>query len=231
MSPEQLAARLAQAIPTQLKCVVLYGSAAAGDFVPGASNYNLLILVDPLGTAELNAMRGVISDWRKAGHGPPMLFTPTELAASSDAFPIEMLDIQQSRRVLWGEDVVARIEVHPEHTRLAVERELTGKLLALRGQFLLADGRDHTPTDLMLQSLSTILVLFRAVLRLYQKEVPATKLEALHALRKHIPLDTAPFEQLFETKQQSGLRATKRVPFDAYLQAIETVVKAVGEKK
>ena len=34
MTPEQLTARLGEAIPEQLKCVVLYGSAAAGDFVP-----------------------------------------------------------------------------------------------------------------------------------------------------------------------------------------------------
>ncbi len=42
--------------------------------------------------------------------------------------------------------------------RLQVERELTGKLLALRGKYLLTEGRPEGQAELMLGSLSTILV-------------------------------------------------------------------------
>jgi hypothetical protein len=82
----------------------------------------------------------------------------------------------------------------------------------------------------MLGSLSTFLVLFRAALRLYQDSVPDTKLEALHALAQHIPFDTAPFERLFEAKQQSpsGSRAAADVEFPAYLGSIESVVQAIN---
>jgi hypothetical protein len=81
----------------------------------------------------------------------------------------------------------------------------------------------------MLRSLSTILVLFRAALRLYQDDVPAKKLDALHALRKHVDFDAEPFQRLFDMKQNPAeARGAAAVSFDSYLKAIEAVVSAVN---
>jgi len=229
MTPEQFTTRVAEAIPEQLKCVVLYGSAAAGDFVPGSSNYNLLILVEPLTAAVLDAMAPTIIPWTRAGHPVPLVFTPTGFTTSTDAFPIELLDIQQSRRILWGPDLLAEIRVIPEHLRLQIERELTGKLLSLRGKYLLTAGKRGAVTDLMLGSLSTFLVLFRAALRLYQDDIPAKKPDALHALRKHVEFDVEPFQRLLEMKHHPAApRGASLVSFDSYLKAIEAVVNAVN---
>lgn len=230
ITPEQMAKWLGEVLRERLKCVLLYGSAAAGDFLPGASNYNLLVIADPLGVAELRSLQPPLMAWDRAGHPIPRLFTPTQLESSLDAFPIEMLDIQQSRRVLVGPDLLADMRVEPVHLRLAVERELTGKLLSLRGKFAVVADKPRAVQELMLGSLSTFLVLFRAALRLYQESVPDIKLEALHALAKHIQFDTAPFERLFEAKQltPSERRATADVAFPEYLAAIEPVVQAIN---
>jgi hypothetical protein len=231
-TPEQLAERLAAALPGQLKCVVLYGSAAAGDFVEGASNYNVLAIVEPLGISELDAVKPAIVAWNRAGHSTPLLFTRSQLAESLDAFPIELLDIQQSRRILWGADLPAEWRVDHGHLRRQVQRELNGKLLKLRGRYLLTEGKPKAIADLMLRSLSTFLVLFRAALRLHQKEIPETKLEALQALSRHIPFDVAPFERLFEFKQRQckARGALPEVSFQSYLSVIEQVADAVNHE-
>ena len=82
----------------------------------------------------------------------------------------------------------------------------------------------------MLGSLSTFLVLFRAALRLYETEVPETKLEAAWALAKHIAFDVKPFERLFELKQSSPARrhGVAEVSFAAYLGGIESVARAIN---
>ena len=129
ITPGQLAKWLSEVLGQRLKCVVLYGSAAAGDFVEGESNFNLLVIAEPLGVTELKgdgaAARGVGSGWARVAEA----LCAEQLAASLDAFPIEMLDIQQSRQVLSGEDLLATLRIEPVHLRLAIERELTGKLL------------------------------------------------------------------------------------------------------
>lgn len=230
ITPEQLAKQLAEILPEKIRSVVLYGSAAAGDFVPGASNYNLLVVVESLSVAELDKLAPPIAAWIRAGNPHPLLFTQKQLFASRDAFPIELMDIRRSRRVLWGDDVLAELKVKPGDLRLQVERELTGKLLKLRARYMLASGNVDAVNQLMLQSLSTFLVLFRAALRVYEDTAPERKLDALHALARHIDFDTLPFERLFELKElttQSSAAAVD-VSFTSYLKAIESVAKAIN---
>jgi hypothetical protein len=227
ITPEQLAKWLAEVLRERLKSVLLYGSAAAGDFVEGESNYNLLVIAEPLGVAELAAAGPPLAAWDRAGHVSPMLFTPEQLRSSLDAFPIEMLDIQQARRVLHGPDLLADLRIEPIHLRLAVERELTGKLLALRGKYAVVADDPRAVKQLMLSSLSTFLVLFRAALRLYQEDVPSTKLAATQALARYIEFDPQPFERLLEAKQSDARHGAVDVQFSAYLASIETVVRAI----
>jgi hypothetical protein len=231
ITPEQLTKWLSEVLRERLKSVMLYGSAAAGDFVAGESNYNLLVIVEPLGVTELKALGHPLAVWEREGHVQPMLFTPQQLLSSLDAFPIEMLDIQQSRRTLFGSDLLQGARIEAVDLRRAVERELTGKLLALRGKYAVVGEDARAVQDLMSSSLSTILVLFRAALRLYQSEVPDTKLDAMRALSRHIQFDTRPFERLYEMKQRqaSGGRGAADVSFAAYLGVIESVAAAINQ--
>lgn len=232
MHPEEFAKRLAAAIPRYLRCVLLYGSAAAGDFVAGVSRYNTLILVEALSVETLDALQPTIAAWCQAKNPTPLIFTTTEWSESADAFPIEWLDIRQSRRVLWGADLLEELTIDPRDLRLQVERELTGKLLALRGRYLLVAPKPREVEQLMCDSLSTFLVLFRAALRLYEVEVPQGKLEALQALTRHIAVDRQPFERLAAARAHSQSRSPSKfvvdVTFAEYVDAIEAVVHAIN---
>ena len=232
MTPEQLAERITQALPTGLRAVVLYGSAAAGDHVAGRSDYNVLIVADRLGVTELDALAPPVRDWASRGHRPPLLFTPEQLAASADVFPIELLDIQQSHRLLAGEDPLAGIRVEPEHLRLELERELKAKLLHLRESYLLASAKPRRVVELLVASLSAFLVLFRASLRLFQDDVPVRKLDALQALAAHIAFDP----QVFHTVQELKEGRLKRRDVSAaelaeeYFRTVEQVADAVDRR-
>ncbi|MFO0914853.1 MAG: hypothetical protein U0795_17980 [Pirellulales bacterium] len=240
MEPDEFARRAAAALGTQLQSVILYGSAAAGDFVPGISNYNLLMVVEPLGVDQLDRLVDLFRAWCDARRPPPLLFSAKQLASSLDAFPIELLDIRQSRKIIWGEDVLARLQFCPRDLRLQIERELTGKLLSLRSKYTLT-GRDPVAVRrLMLTSHSTFLVLFRAALRLFQDAVPDHKLDALNQLARHLPFNTAPFHELADLKcRWAAANGEDRVPdellatgivveFSDYLQSIEDVIQAVN---
>ena len=231
-TPEEFAAALSERLSGKLKSVLLYGSAVAGDFVPGTSTYNLLVVVERLGLNELDGMSGAVSEWMKEGNAAPMLFTPEELAETADAFPIELADIRQSRRVLSGADPFSEMVFHHDSLRLQLERELKGKLLALRGHYIGGGSYSEALCELMADSLSTFLVLFRAGLRLYQSEIPVIKLEALAALAGHIPLEMEPFQEVSALKiNHRRLKSDEaRGLFGRYLAAIEAIVKAIDQK-
>lgn len=229
MTPEELTASLQAALPSDLRAVVLYGSAAAGDHVPGSSDCNVLVVVESLSKATLDALAAPVRAWTRGGQRPPLVFTQQQLVASADAFPIEITDIQKCRRILFGEDPLAGVQVALANYRLELERELKARLLQLREDYLLAAGKPRRVLELLVESLSAFLVLFRAALRLYQDEAPMAKLDALRALAGHLGLDPQAFLTI-QALREGKLKARDVSPpalFEKYLASIEAIADAV----
>lgn len=231
MKPEDLVTALQEALGPRLKSAVLYGSAVSSDFVPGISGYDLMLVIDPLRAEELCVMSSAVELWTQSGNPTPELFTPDELRRSADVFPIELLDIQQARRVLCGDDPLSDIQVDMQHYRTQLERELKIKLLLLRRKYLTASGEPEHVASLMLASVSTFLVLLRAALRLYNNDVPVEKTKALELLSQRLGLDLAPIAQVADART-SGLPTepeTVEALFGKYLAVIEQVVAAIDK--
>jgi hypothetical protein len=226
---EQLVNDLQAALGAKLKSVVLYGSAAAGDFVPGVSGHDILIVVEQLSADDLAALTVPLARWEHEGNPLPQLFTSAELTASTDVFPIELLDMQQSRRVLFGADPLAEVRIDMQHYRMQLERDLKTRLLLLRRKYLACGGNADRISHLMIASVSTFLVLMRAALRLYNVAVPVEKADALEQLASHIQFDPQPFRAVLKLKgqKQAPPRGEVQDLFRQYLSAIEHVVHAV----
>ena len=228
MTPQTFSERLKTVCGARLKSVILFGSAASGDHAGKRSDYNVLVVLDRLGLEELKVLSPVIRSWVKGGNPAPLLFTPESLMRSTGVFPLEFADIQSSRQVLFGEDMVKRLSVPTDYLRIELGHELRGKLMRLHSRYLLTEGHPRDVTELVIRSLSTFLTLFRGTLRLYQREIPMKKLEATAALAQHLPMDTRIFETVSRLKR--GEKVPGIVPdqlFAQYLQAIESVVEAV----
>jgi predicted nucleotidyltransferase len=196
MTLEELVAQLDKAYGSDLRAVVLYGSAAAGEMIPKRSDYNVLVIVDRLGVAELRAAAAATRAWGDAGNPPPMTLTTDEWRRSADIFPMEYADILERHRVLKGEPPFAGIAVDPEHLRLELEQQAMGKLLQLRRGVLDAGNDGRRARELLEASLSTMMILFRAVLRLH-RETPSTDYQALsQAVARHAGFDPEPFARV-----------------------------------
>jgi hypothetical protein len=167
MTLEELVTQLRAAYGSRLTSVVLYGSAAGGDHIQKRSDYNVLVLVDTLAASELAAASAVARAWHEAGNPPPMTMTMSEWRRSSDIFPMEYADILERHRILHGAAPFDGIVVAPSDLRLELEQQVMGKLLQLRQGALLAGTDGKRQAELVAASLSTMMVLFRAVLRLH----------------------------------------------------------------
>jgi len=229
MKPEKLTQELEKSCGAGLKSVILYGSAAAGDHSGKKSDYNVLVVVDDLDVDTLNALSKTASAWAKAGNPAPLLFTEARLAKATDVFPIELLDITECHKVLFGNDAVEGLEISTANLRLQIEHELRGALIRLRQSYLLTQNKEKAVADLMVGSLSTFLVLFRAALRLFDEQVPQKKFQALEKLAKHLSFDVSVFQTLEKLKDGSTKTKDVDVPelFSNYLKTVERVIDAV----
>jgi len=229
MKLEKLTQELKKACGENLKSVILYGSAAAGDHAGKRSDYNVLVVAGELSKDALQAFSKTAKAWARAGNPAPLLFTMDRLKKSTDVFPVELLDIKECHKILTGEDVVSDLEISTANLRLQIEHELRGNLIQLRQQYLLAAGNSKEVCNLMVRSLSSFLVLFRASLRLFATDIPQKKFQALEKLNETIPVPCDVFRNVQKLKE--GSLKPKNVDADAifeeYIKTIESVTDAV----
>jgi hypothetical protein len=178
MSLDELVSQLRAAYGPALRAVVLYGSTVAGEPIPRRSDSNVLVVVSELPLETLRAAAAVTKAWVGGGNPPPMTFTEREWRSSADVFPMEYADILERNRVLFGDDVFAGISVSPDHLRLQVEQEAMGAVLHLRQSVFGASADTRAQIDIMERSLSKLMILLRAVVRLHG-DTPPTDYEAL----------------------------------------------------
>ena len=193
MTLDDLVTQLRSAYGTHLSAVVLYGSAAAGEHIPKQSDYNVLLLLDEIAPTTLAAASAVAQAWRDAGNPPPMTMTLSEWRRSSDVFPMEYADILDRHRVLYGAAPFDGISVSRENLRLQLEQQVLGKLLQLRQGALLAGTDTKRQTELIAASLSTMMVLFRAVLRLHGERPEGDNATLAQRVAGLAGFDAAPF--------------------------------------
>lgn len=221
--------RLRKAAGTNLQSVILYGSAAAGDYVTEYSDVNLLCVLGSTSFASIAALAPAVEWWEKQKRRAPLLMTAEELRRSADVFSVEFLDMQQSYRVLWGEDALQGLEVPMQFHRVQVEYELREKTILLRQRLLLVVRNESAKWELLLRSLPAFATLFRHALIALGEPGARSKREAVEKLAEKIGFDRAAFLQLIEIRERRADRKSTNVDelFARYLTAVEQVTAAV----
>ncbi len=221
--------RLKTAAGANLLCVVLHGSAASEEFHAEFSDVNILCVVGELSVAAMHSLVPALNWWTGFKHSAPLLFTAEELKTAADVFAIEMLDIQQRHRVLYGNDIFTHLHIPMARHRMQLEHELRTKLLFLRQHYLVSSGDDGKVRHLMLDSVSSFIVLFRHTLLAMGEKPPHIKKEIVERLATVVPFDAAPFQQLLQVREGKLKAETLDVKtvFAGYLQGIERVVRTV----
>jgi len=213
-----------------LASIVLYGSAAAGDHIELRSDHNLVIVLNRITTEDLRLSQAPMREWQGLGQPLPVYFSVEELNDAADVFPIEFLQMEKARKVLYGRDPFEFVQISPANLRHQTEYELRTKLIQLRRLYIPASISIDKLSSLMSDSLASFAALFRAVLILRGQEPPTTKGDTVRAIVRLLGLDASPFDRIFElrAKGRSSLTETEANEiFAAYMTQIERVIEVV----
>jgi|SRR5579862_9276712 len=223
--------RVREAAESNLESIILFGSAVSGDFHPGMSDLNLFCVLRDCSFVALQALAPVAKWWERQKQPPPLCMTRRELERSTDVFTIELLDMQQHHRVLFGEDVAQDLRISMHVHRVQVEYELREKLVLLRQQILLASGNESRLWELLQRSAPSFSTLFRHALIAVGEEAPTGRRDAVQALSTKMKFDPSPVYQLLDIRERKT--EAKRIQVQdlaaRYLAAIEKVTAAVDE--
>jgi hypothetical protein len=225
-----LVSRMKEFAAGNLESMILYGSAARGDYKEGHSDLNVLCVLRSVAARELTRVTPVVHWWCKDQNEPaPLFFTAEELRQSADVFSIELLDMQDSRRVLYGADVVAGIDVPMNLHRVQVEHDLRTLLLKLRQHFLLTGQKESELRAAEAKSSSSVLALLRHALIAFEEVPPAGAHEVFARIAALTGADAEAFAAAFKLRDRHAHSDDVVRTYEKYLNALSMVISALDK--
>ncbi len=192
-----------KAFGEDLKGLILYGSGARGEYVPGRSDLNFLAVLTDAGIDHLDRAFGIVSRWNGRRVAIPLFMTKSMILQSLDCYPVEFLNMQLHYVPVYGEDVLRGLAFDRSNLRLQLERELKGKLLHLRTGFLETQGKDKALARLIAVSLTAFLSLFTALLYLKGIAAPRDRRELIRETALAAGLDGSIFEKCLDIRENA----------------------------
>jgi len=224
--------RLQRAADTNLRSVVLYGSAASGDFDSDCSDINLLCILGDASLPSLKPLAAVARWWQKQARATPLFLTIEDLRRAADVFAIELLDLKSNYRMVYGpDDPVASLEIPMHLHRAQLEYELREKQIFIRQHLMLAAGDRKRTWDLLRRSLPAYATFFRHALIARGEGAPRTKRECIQAVAAALRFDPWPFYVVLDVRERKTNLRSLDVGKIAkeYLAAVEKVTSAVDK--
>jgi predicted nucleotidyltransferase len=226
----ELVNRLKEFAATNLECIILFGSAARGDFRPGLSDLNVACILQSLAVEELGRLADVVKWWCvEQRETAPLFFTRNELHQAADVFAIEILDMKHGRRVLYGKDVVAEIEVPMNLHRVQVEHDLRTMILKLRQHYLRAPGNSKELAPILRKSFSGVLTLLRHTVIAFGEEPPVAERDIIERAAALTGSNASSFDTLLKLRE-TGVFHGEMIPvYAAYLKELEKISDALDK--
>ena len=203
-SPEEICTAFVEEMKaswgTDLHAVVLYGSAARADFVPGRSGIDFLVLVREVDPRRLIALQDRVRRWRRDRVSLPLFMRPEMVSSALDSYPLEFLTMQAGYRLLYGEDPLRDLAIRREDVRRQCERDLRGKLLHLRAGAIDCGGKRERMAQLVRATLPAMTAILQGLLFVAGKPHALVGTELQDAARDALDLDTGLFHELYRLR-------------------------------
>jgi len=212
----------------KLISVVLYGPAARGE--QSKTPYiNFMVVVKDNTPSELARCSSFVKSWYKQLITIPLFLNPDYIERSLDTFPLEFMDMSSSYNVIYGEDVFEGLSFDFTDVRNQCERELKGKLLHLRAEYLNLRSDRKGIIDLVNRSLNIFRLVFSGALYLKKLDIPPQTEAIVEAVTGEYDLDASLFKKL-----NSIVRGEIKVDenevdtlFDLYVEELDKLSEAI----
>ncbi|MBN2019900.1 MAG: hypothetical protein JW749_06715 [Sedimentisphaerales bacterium] len=170
---KSFAEKLIAGLTDNLESITIVGSALTGDFHPGTSDINIVLVLGRENIDSLNLLASMVRPMRRARVSPPVIMTAEYIERSKDVFGIEFLDFQMTHQTIFGQDPFVNLNFDRPHVRLQCERELKATLIRLRQGYIASSANRRIVQDILISAVRGLAPLLRAMFWLKGIDRPA----------------------------------------------------------
>lgn len=226
---EQYLTQLQKDWGADLEGVLLYGSAARGDFIAGRSNINFLVLIRELSVSGLQRAGQLHRQWGKHQIVAPLMMTQDELSRSRYLFPLEYFQMQEHHLRLTGKDPFGAGQIDGKQLGWQCEQELLANVFRVRQRFVEGEGRAEAIQALLILSITTVLPCVRGILRVLGQPLKGKDVQILECLPHALQVESTVLLEMLQMKRGMNSPGSLEWPkvYERYLQTLEGLCKRV----
>lgn len=158
------------AFPREVISAAATGSCLTGDYVPGKSDINSVLVIREMNPAFLDFLASMGKRYGKKRLRAPLVMTPEYIGRSLDVFPVEFLDIKLIHETIYGDDLFNDLEIGKPLLRLQCERDLKAKLIHLHQGYISCSGGGRGLRALLIDAYPGFFPLLRAMLSIVRTD-------------------------------------------------------------
>jgi len=217
----------------KLEAILVYGSAARGEFLEGYSNINVLVVLEQITQPVLQRWSGIHKQWAREKIIAPLFLTHTDLQQSSDVFPLEYLDIKECHVLLEGRDPFPELHVNQAHLFVQCRQEIHANLLRVRQCYVEGWGRVEAIQTVLPLSLTALLPCLRGLYRLLNRPSNIKSPEILDELKATLDVDPSVFFEVWHLKRGLSTPGKHELPklLERYIEGLGQLVDKIESMK
>jgi predicted nucleotidyltransferase len=182
---QQFVSAAKESLGSDLRSIVLYGSAAEGR-LRATSDVNLLVVMAAWNPARLDAIREPLRNAHAAIALSAMFVVEGELPAVAEAFAVKFADITHRRRILSGSDPFAGLSISRSAEITRLRQVLLNLLMRMRERYLSVSLREEQAARVLAQVSGPLRASAAALLELSGKPASSPK-AALETVAAGVP--------------------------------------------
>lgn len=230
LSAEEFTRKLKGIYKEDLVSVILYGSAATGEFVAGHSDINLLVILKNAGLTNLIKADSLINA-PKFRMIHPLFFSMEFFDSSLDVFPVEFLGIKENYIIVSGIDILKDISVDIRNLRFQCEHELKSKLINLKQSFIKLNKNKTALEDILFKTFISAIHILRNIIRIKGKQPFYLKQDIVKQAAQDLPLHMDIWLKILSAKNRQIKLSDKEVKelFIEFTGDLENIISAVDK--
>ncbi len=207
----------------RLTSIVIYGSCAKESCDDKESEVNAIVVINNLSASDLKSANKIIKKWVKENNLPPIFMDKEEWFDSTDVYPIEYSDIKERYKIIYGEDIVAPLNLSNQNLRLMCEHEIKNILIKLRQYYLLNSSDLKSVESLIINATKSIIAVARGILKLSNNQVPHKPEDIVNLLSQSIDINKDTFLKVLESRHNKTI-----IKKDEYENIVQTLIDSTN---
>jgi hypothetical protein len=206
-----------------VKSIYLYGSINTKNYIPKNSNINILFLLNDISYSFLLNNHKIVKKYSHKNFITPLFLTEEHIKSSVDVFPIEFLNIKNTKKLIYGDESLNNLEIDTKNLRLECEEHIKGQLIRIY-QLILEIGFSNKKINLMLRhSISSILPVLKYTLYLTGHKVTDDSLEVLNEFSKVYGKEFNKLVDIYKLRESKKNTSDLNLFMDTYIKLLQKI--------